>query len=75
MSAKMRAFGGESDEGWTFEVWLHHGHPTGEIRVSRQGQLKFTELMGIPEIAIFAAKRDDLIAAYVDDLIRRYQPQ
>ena len=68
-------FGGVSEgSGWSFNVILFRGEPRGEIRFLLHDVPAFTQPIGIQEIAMFQAKREDLIAPYVNGLIKNYKP-
>jgi hypothetical protein len=70
----IRAFAGQNEDGWTFEVYLHPGSPTGEIRFKHEGAEKFTQPIGIEEIAMFYAERFDLVTVFLDGVIKQHRP-
>lgn len=68
---KRRAVHLEGD-GHSADVYLVHGEPRGEVVLYRDGQDEpiLTHPLGLDEIAIFAARRGDLIEALMDRLIK-----
>lgn len=67
-------WGGDCEEGWSFHVILFRGQPYGEIRFLLHGAPKFTQPIGLEEIAMFEAERDDLIVPFITGLIQQHQP-
>jgi len=57
-------------KGVSAKVFLIMGSPTGVVRVYRRGVLVMERPIGIPEIAMFAAGREDLIDAFMDTLVQ-----
>jgi hypothetical protein len=66
------AFGGDNGEGWSFEVILFNDRPAGELRFQLHGEPAFAHAIGLEEIALFAAGREDLIQALVERVLRQH---
>lgn len=60
-----RCFGCVRPDGWHIDVVLFEGL-AGELRAYRAGTRHWTHPIGLDEIAMFAAKRLDLIEPYLD---------
>lgn len=71
---EIRGFRGTKEDGWAFELVLFHQQPRGEIRFTLHGAPKFTVAIGVDEIALFAARRWDLVADYINRLIAEHRP-
>jgi hypothetical protein len=71
MPKEYRAFGCERTDGWQIEVVLFEGI-AGELRAYRKGVRHWTHPIGLAEIAMFAAKRVDLLEPYLDTVIAQH---
>jgi hypothetical protein len=66
-----RCFGCTRPDGWQIDVVLFEG-PTGELRAYRDGARQWTHPIGLVEIAMFVAKRVDLLEPYLDAVITQH---
>jgi hypothetical protein len=71
---ELLCWGGASDGGWAFHVVLFRGEPRGEMRFFYHDVPTFTHPIGLEEIAMFKAEREDLLKPYLEDLIRQHRP-
>lgn len=58
-----------SDEGHHGEVWLEHGKPVGELRLTLKTGAVWCHEMNLDEIVIFASNDLGLINNYLDEMI------